>query len=136
MPNRFQPVDFKTIADFLAYLPEPELELVDALRALVFECIPDCTERLSYNVPFYYRRSRICYIWPGSVPWGTIKSGVQLGFCEGWLLPDAEYLEAGNRKQVYVKTFATVKEINVPRLRQLLYEAVLIDEEKGRKRNV
>jgi hypothetical protein len=36
MPNRFQPVDFKTIAAFLAYLPETELEIVDTLRVLIF----------------------------------------------------------------------------------------------------
>jgi len=134
MKNRFQSVDFKNISDFLAYLPEPELEIVDVLRAHIFECIPDCTERLAYNVPFYYRHARLCFIWPGSVPWGTVKNGVQLGFCNGNLLPDTGYLEAGNRKQVYTKTFTTTKEINALRLQQLLYDAVLIDEEKKHKR--
>jgi hypothetical protein len=133
MPNRFQPVDFKNIEAFLAYLPVAELEVVEALRELVLECIPGGIERLAYNVPFYYRHSRICFIWPGSVPWGTVKSGVQLGFCQGALLPHAGYLEAGNRQLVYVKTFATAREINAPRLRQLIEEAVLVDEEKQAK---
>ena len=129
MANAFQPFDFRNVTDFLDYLPDQELAIVECLRDLVLECIPDCTEKLAYNVPFYYRYSRICFIWPGAVPWGTIKSGVEIGFCKGHLLPDSSYLQAGNRKEVYIKTFQTIKEVNVPVIRQLLYEAVLIDEE-------
>jgi hypothetical protein len=73
------------------------------------------------------------------VPWGKIKSGVELGFCKGHLLPDSSYLNAGNRKEVYIKTFQTKKEVSVPIVRQLLYDAVLVDEEikklKGKKAN-
>ena len=128
MPNAFQPFDFRKVTDHLDYLPEQELAIVECLRNLVLECIPDCTEKLAYNVPFYYRHSRICFIWPGSVPWGNIKSGVEIGFCKGHLLTDSSYLHAGNRKEVNIKTFQQVKEIDLQVLRQLLYEAALIDE--------
>lgn len=137
MKNKFQDVDFRNINDFLDYLPEDHLKIVEVLRELVLECIPEVVEKLSYNVPFYHRFGRICFIWPSSVNWGTTRrTGVDLGLCRGNLLSDPSYLDIGNRKQIYVKTFHHVKEIDHGTLRQLLYEAVVIDEEYGMKKKV
>lgn len=134
--NPFQNVSFSSVGDFLSTLPDDELKLVEQLRKLVFSCIPDVKEKLAYNVPFFYRHSRICFIWPGSVPWGkTPEKGVTLGFCKGHLLPDPSYLNINGRKEVYTKTFYAVREIDMDAVRQLLYEAVVIDEEtSGRKK--
>jgi hypothetical protein len=130
--NKFQPFSFKNVNDFLGTLPEDELKITEALRALAFECIPDVKEKLGYNVPFYSRYSRICFIWPGAVPWGKkIKKGVELGFCKGNFLADPSYLNIGNRKEVYIKTFYSLKEIDQDVVRQLLYEAAVIDEEQA-----
>jgi hypothetical protein len=131
--NKFQPFSFTDVSEFLSFLPEEELKIVEALRMLVMKCIPDVKEKLSYNVPFYFRYARICFIWPGSVPWGKkIKTGVELGFCKGHLLSDPSYLNIGNRKEVFIKTFHTLKEIDWDLLQQLLYEAIAIDEEQNR----
>lgn len=131
--NKFQSVKFESVEDFLNYLPDNELKIVEALRSMMFECIPDVKEKLSYNVPYYYRFSRVCFIWPGSVPWGKVpKEGVELGFCKGHLLADPSYLNIENRKQVYIKTFYSIKEIDWSVTRQLIYEAVVIDEEQAK----
>jgi hypothetical protein len=135
MPSPFQSINFLSINDFLGYLPPVELAITEALRLIILDCIPEAKERLAYNVPFYYRRSRICFIWPGSVPWGKKeKRGVELGFCRGHLLTDSSYLDKGARKEVYVKTFYDVKEIDRDAIRQLLYEAAVIDEDLYRKK--
>ncbi|HYC30183.1 MAG TPA: DUF1801 domain-containing protein [Chitinophagaceae bacterium] len=135
MKNKFQDVDFSSVDEFLHYLPQDHLKIVESLRALVLECIPGVSEKLSYNVPFYHRFGRICYIWPSSVPWGTTsRTGVDMGFCHGNLLADPGYLDAGNRKEIYIRTFRNVKEIDHNTLRQLLYEAMVIDEELAKKR--
>jgi hypothetical protein len=127
--NKFQHTRFKTIGEFLDYIPEQEREIVVALQQIIFECMPECEEKLSYNVPFYYRHSRICYIWPASIAWGGVKSGVALGFCRGHLLSDDyRYLEKGKRKQIYTKTFHSVDEIEPDILKEYLYEAYVIDE--------
>lgn len=120
---------FDNVEAFLDYLPDHERAMVDVLRQIIMECIPDCREKLSYNVPYYWRHSRICFIWPSSVPWGNVKlHGVQLGFCQGNKLSDEiGYLERGNRKQVYTKTFTRVEEIDEEMLRAYLYEAVEVD---------
>ena len=127
--NRIQPVRFPAIDDFLGFLPDNERPIVDFLRQLVLDSIPQVREKLAYNVPFYYRHSRICYIWPSAVPWGNVKPrGVQLGFTKGFLLRDElNYLEKGNRKQVYIKTFFDRREIDVDILRAYLHEATEID---------
>lgn len=135
MPNKFQDVDFRNVEEFLEYLPQHERAVVDALRELVLGCIPRCTEKLSYNVPFYSRHSAICFIWPPAIPWGKLKQdGVRLGFNKGYLLSDElGYLDRGSRKQVFCKDFKTIAEIekDADILKALLFEAYEIDEQAG-----
>lgn len=136
--HKMQNVSFTDIDDFLAFLPEDELKIVRLLRKIIFSCIPDIEEKISYNVPFYKRHSNICYIWPSSVLWGNVKNtGVQFGFNKGYLMnDDMNYLEKGNRKQVYWKTFHSIKEIDTDLLKVYIFEAALVDEEikKNKKR--
>ncbi len=120
-----QKIKFRNVNDFLESLPDNELKIVESLRALVLDCIPNCKEKLAYNVPFYYRHSRIVFIWPASVSWGSVQNGVALGFCKGTQLFD---LDTADKKLVGRKLFTTLKEIKPDEIRQLLYEAVLVDE--------
>ena len=62
--NMFQRLAFADISEFLAYLPEEELQLVNEMRCLIGEVFPRYSEKLAYNVPFYYHRKRMCFIWP------------------------------------------------------------------------
>jgi hypothetical protein len=125
--NLFQPIDFQDLDDLYAFLPEEELRIVKLLRNLVYECLPEVKEKLSYNVPFFRLKKTICFIWPGSVPWGGTFKGVQFGFTRGHLLAHGGYLEAGKRKYVRTKTFQNSSDIDVETLRALLYEAGEID---------
>lgn len=127
--NKFQPIDFQDLDDLYAYLSAHELAMVKALRSLVHECIPEVKEKLSYNVPFFRVRRNLCYIWPGSVPWGGTFEGVQFGFTKGNLLVDQDYLEAGKRKHVRSKTYQSMQAIDFDKLRELIFEALIIDSE-------
>ncbi len=133
--NKFQPIKFNSVDDFLGYLPDNELKIVEVLRHIIHDNIPNCTEKLAYNVPFYYRNSRICFIWPSSVPWGNVKlKGVQLGFCNGYLFNNnIQWLDIGDRKQVYSKTFSDVKEIELDMIKYYIFEAVDIDNRMKKK---
>ena len=53
---------FESIQEFLDFLPENERVIVDELREIVLESLGDVTEKLSYNVPYYYGNKRICFI--------------------------------------------------------------------------
>jgi hypothetical protein len=134
--KQMQNVNFKNIDELLEFLPEDELKIVEMLRKIVFSCIPDIEEKFSYNVPYYKRHSNICYIWPSSVPWGNVKlSGVQFGFNRGYLMQDdIDWLEKGKRKQVFWKTFHSIKEIDVGLLKAYIFEAVLVDEADSKRK--
>ncbi|NER15473.1 DUF1801 domain-containing protein [Leptobacterium flavescens] len=126
-----QNVSFGSVEEFLDYLPQDELEITLYLRKLILECFPNCTEKLSYNVPFYKRYSNVCFIWPASVLWGKKKTyeGVRLGFTKGYLLQDEiGFLSKENRKQVYWRDFKKLSEIDADLVKSYLFEAITIDE--------
>lgn len=129
--RRMQNVRFRTIDEMLAYLPEHELSIVERLREIVQTTIPDISERLSYNVPYYRRHKDICFIWPGSVSWGSqTQEGVRFGFTQGYLISDEDnFLEKGNRKQVYWHDFHNLSEIDDGLLTALLVAATDIDDQ-------
>ncbi|MBP7239934.1 MAG: DUF1801 domain-containing protein [Saprospiraceae bacterium] len=132
--SKMQNVHFESMDEFLDYLPEDELNIVLKLRDLILQALPDCIEKLSYNVPYYKRHANICFIWPSSISWGNVKQeGVRLGFTKGYLLEDtAGYLDKGQRKQVYCKDFFTIQDIHPDIVQSFLYEAALLDEEAAR----
>lgn len=120
---------FQSFVEFWDYLPGNERIIVDVLRQIIRENLPStCKEKLAYNVPYYHGNKRICLIWPGSIPWGGIREGVLLGFCQGNKLADSEnYLTHGTNKQVYYKIYHSVDEIDEQAIVSLLKEATEID---------
>jgi hypothetical protein len=110
-------------------LPDNERAIADVLRQIILQTLPaTCTERLAYNVPFYYGKRRICLIWPASVPRGGFREGVMLGFCQGYLLRDPlKYLDHGTNKVIYYRTFRSAEEIDPVAVIALLKEAVALD---------
>ena len=65
--RKMQEVNFRSIAEMLDFLPEDQLVITEILRELVLETIPNVSEHLAYNVPYYKRYSNICFIWPGAI---------------------------------------------------------------------
>jgi hypothetical protein len=127
-----QNVSFKTVDEFLDFLPEDELKMVNLLRRLIFDYVQGVTEKLSYNVPFYKKHKGIFFIWPASVLWGKNQTykGVRFGFQQGYLIADEiNYLKRDNRKQVYWKDFSSIKEIDIDLLKVYIFEAIRIDEQ-------
>ena len=122
-------IKFRSLVEFWEYLPEKERIITDVLRQIVLENLPaHCKEKLTYNVPFYYGKRRICLLWPASVPWGGFKNGVMLGFCHGNKLKDADhYLTHGSNTQVFYKIFQSTSEIDIDAIVSLLKEAVETD---------
>jgi hypothetical protein len=134
----------KFIDEMILALPKTERVMVERLRALVMECLPDAKEKAYYGegLPFYTRHRMICFIWPASVYWGSKRTaetqktkGVSLGFCYGNLMANEDgVLKAEGRKQVYVMYFHSLKDIRDEQIRALLFEAAMIDDEFGKKK--
>ncbi len=112
-------------------LPDDQRLLVDVLRQIVKENLPDrCKEKISFNVPYFYGKKGICIIWPAAVPRGGIKEGVLFGFWYGNRLKDSDrYLTHGTNKQIFYKIYRDVEEINERALKKLLKEAVEFDNQ-------
>ncbi len=119
----------KSILDLLDILPENERIIVDILREVVLEHLPEyCKEKLSYNVPYYCGKKGICIIWPASIPRGGIKEGVLLGFWQGYMLKDElHYLERGTNKKIYYKIYESPDQIDLYAISTLLTEAIALD---------
>jgi len=111
-------------------LPEHERLMVDVLRQIVKENLPDrCKEKISFNVPYFYGKKGICIIWPATIPRGGIKKGVLFGMWYGNRLTDKDnYLTHGTNKQIFYKIFQSVDEINERAIVKLLKEAVQLDQ--------
>lgn len=130
-----------TVEEVIAGLPRDERVIVRRLRALVLECLPRATEKLTWGVPYYTHHRMICFIWPPSIYWGPqketmAKKGVTLGFCQGNRMANDEgLLLAEGRKQVYCMYFNSVKEIQDEQIRSLLFEAELVDETFAKKKS-
>lgn len=131
LKRKMQVVSFRSVEDCLEYLPEHERIITDHLRELIFLNIPQVREKLAYNVPYFSRRTNICFIWPGSILWGQkTNAGVRLGFVNGYLLSDESgYLDHGDRKQVYWRDFFSLHELDHELISTLLVEATDLDEQ-------
>ena len=130
--QKMQDVSFRNVDEFLEFLTEDEIKTVNLLRKIIFDCVPNINEKLSYNVPFYKKNKGMFFIWPASVLWGKKKSysGVRFGFQQGYLLrDDLNILIKGNRKQVYYLDFLNSNDIDIDILKTYIFDAVLIDEQ-------
>lgn len=119
----------KSLTELYERLPEEERIMVDVLRQIILENLPDhCKEKISYNVPYFYGKKGICIIWPSAIPRGGIKEGVLLGFWQGYLLKDEDqYLIHGSNRKIYYQIYKSVEEIDESKIVKLIKEAVLLD---------
>jgi hypothetical protein len=119
----------KSHLELFAFLPENERIIVDVLRQIIIESLPEhCKEKISFNVPFFYGNKGICIIWPSAIPRGGIKRGVLLGFWYGNKLIDRDnFLIHGTNKQIFYKIYQVPEEIDDKPIKKLLKEAIKLD---------
>ncbi len=124
-----------SLVELYDILPEEERLIVDILRQIAAAGLPAyCTEKMSYNVPYFYGNRRICMIWPATVPMGGVRKGVLFGFSYGNRLQDEDqYLEHGRNKQVFYKIYQSADAIDEGALFRLLKEAAEVDKGLSKK---
>lgn len=84
---------------------------------------PDIEAKLRYKIPFYFRKSWICYLNP------IKKTGIELCFTRGNELSNAQgILAARERKQIRGIIFERVEDIPTETIIEILQEAFLLDE--------
>jgi hypothetical protein len=134
MKEKFLKIE--SLAQLYELLPENERIITDVLRQIVRQNLPkEFSEKISFNVPYYYGNKGICIIWPSSVPGGGIKNGVLFGFWYGNRLNDEDnYLTHGTNKQIFYKIYHTAEEIDELAIAKLLKEAVRVDSLSRKKK--
>ena len=70
----------KDFDSFLEAILPTEQAICVRLRGLVLGNFPELKEKFAYGAPFYHRNSRVCFLYPASLPYSGIPSGVAFGF--------------------------------------------------------
>jgi len=98
------------------------LEVMKYLHHLMMDQ-PGIYCKLSFKIPFYYRNSWICYIYPQK------KGGIEFVFTRGKELSNEQgILEARSRKEVAGIRLKTLDDIPQESLFEVIQEAILLDE--------
>lgn len=83
------------------------------------------TEKIRFGIPFYYKKSWICYLNP------TKNGTIEFAFTRGNELSNEQgLLDSKGRKQVYSVEFENISDIPHERLNEIIQEAILLDETK------
>jgi hypothetical protein len=108
--------------EFISGFEGNQKELLLYLHDLIMSH-PGMTTRISYGLPFYYRKSWICYLNP------TKNGGVELAFTRGTELSNEQgLLDSKGRKQVSSVTFYQINNLPHNSIQEILQEAMLLDE--------
>ena len=122
-----------TPQEFIERYPPPLQELVQALRALVLEIVPDATEGVSGWGLLAYR----VQIGKKSAYWAWIGADgdhAHLGFMYGILLDDPKKLLEGHElKQVRYLTIRRVREIRKREYAKLIRQAAELSGRRDRR---
>ena len=85
---------------------------------------PGVTSKLRYKIPFYDKKSWICYLNP------IKKSGVELAFVRGNELSNQQgILDFKGRKQVAGIEIFDSKHLPLDELREIINEALILDQQ-------
>jgi hypothetical protein len=108
---------------FIIEQPEKSQPIYCKLRGIILNEIPQIQEKIVYGIPFFYLKQRIFYFAPK-------KNGMDLGFCDGFLLSKHPLLEIKDRSQVRTIFIDQLKSINEEILIPLIHEAVLVHNKR------
>jgi hypothetical protein len=108
-----------SVDGYIAHLPDEERVIAEILREMIYQLLPEVTEKFSFKLPFYHFHGMFCYL-------NYLKKGggIELAFCRGKdLLLAFPELELKNRSMIAGVTFQSSKDINPQFVSSLLAEA-------------
>lgn len=118
-----------TIAEYITKLPGEEKKIAARLHEIICSMMPEAVEKFTFGVPHYFGSSRICFLWPSPVLGGKKKEGLAFGFCQGHLMANEDgILKRLGKTNISMIMYTSVNQIEETVLRELLAEAIMIDE--------
>jgi hypothetical protein len=110
------------VEEFIYSYEGDTLEIMKFLHDLMMDQ-PGIYCKISFKIPFYYRNSWICYIYPQK------KGGIEFVFTRGHELSNEQgILDARGRKEVAGILLKTMDDIPQESLFEVIQEAILLDE--------
>ena len=110
------------VEDYMYTFVDSQREILLYLHKLLAVEL-NLTDKLRFKIPFYYRKSWICYMNP------TKHNTIELAFIRGNELSNAQgLLENKGRKQVWSIELDKRTEIPIKELIEIIQEAILLDE--------
>ena len=110
------------VEDYILNFDGDQKEIMLYFHSLLteeFNLIP----KFKFNLPFYYRKSWICYLFP------TKKGLIELAFTRGRELSNEQrILKSRGRKLVSSIEFKQLNDIPEQVIREVIHEAVILDE--------
>ena len=110
----------KEVDTLLAEIEPPQRKVARGLRELILRTGPELLEKVMYGVPWYRGKDYVCAI-------AAHSDHTNLEFYRGTSLRDPTGLLEGTGKNLrHVKVYQ-VADVNEPRLRALIREAIAFD---------
>ena len=116
----------KAVDEYISKLPENIQQLVEKLRRIILTSSEQIHEQIKHKIPFYSFKGNLCYINPSD-------EKVVLGFSRGADLPDEFRMLVGTGKSVRHVIFNASQKIDEDKVRNLIYEALIVNEIKGER---
>jgi hypothetical protein len=113
----------RAVDEFVSLLPESIRNLAEKLRKIILTSSEKIVEQVNHKIPFYYYKGQLCYINP-------FDDRVVLGFSRGADLPDEHLMLKGSQKTVRRVVFYPVTDFDEDKVRNLIYEALIVNELK------
>lgn len=120
--------------EYILQQPENYRPIFNKLRQIILQSAPGIEEKIRFGIPFFDYFGWMCYLSPLKN-----NNGVYIAFLRGFELSNEQgILEAGKRTMVKSITYNSAKAIQEKPLREIIQEALLLNEEhfKTRKKKV
>lgn len=110
------------VEDFIYKFEDAQREVMLYIHKLLSVDL-NLTAKIRFKIPFYYRKSWICYLNP-------IKDkSIEFAFVRGNELSNSQgLLDSKGRKQVWSIELTKLSEIPKRELTEIIHEAILLDE--------
>ena len=110
------------VEDFIYNYEGSQREIMLYIHKLLSDEL-NLTDKLRFKIPFYYRKSWICYLNPSK------NSSIEFAFVRGNELSNSQgLLDSKGRKQVWSIELTKKSEIPIKELTEIIQEAILLDE--------
>ncbi len=110
------------VEDYIYNFDDSQREIMLYLHRLLSVEL-NLTDKLRFKIPFYYRKSWICYLNPNK------NKSIEFAFVRGNELSNPQgLLDSKGRKQVWSIELNRFSEIPIKELSEIIQEAILLDE--------